>query len=69
MGFWGRRSGDGGVAGDGTGKLNCFIVNMLRYFSWKAVSPKGMMFPLLTRSVMGSSRTSFSFFLVAPIFL
>lgn len=39
-------NGDG-VAGDGTGKLNCFIVNMLRYFSWKALSRAGMIFPLL----------------------
>lgn len=42
------------MAGDGTGKLNCFIVNMLRYFSWKAVALKGKLFPLLTSSVMGS---------------
>lgn len=52
VGFWGV--GDGvGVAGDGTGKLNCFKVNMLRYFSWKAISLKGV-FPQLTSSVMGS---------------
>ena len=64
------------MAGDGTGKLNCFIVNMLRYFSWKAVSLKGMIFSLLTSSVMGpfsvekgkssSSSASFSFFHVDP---
>lgn len=45
VGFLGG-NGDG-VAGDGTGKLNCFIVNMLRYFSWKAISPERMIFPLL----------------------
>lgn len=55
--------GDGdGVAGDGTGKLNCFIVNMLRYFSWKAVSLKGTVFPLLTSSVMGSVFFQYFFF-------
>lgn len=53
VGFLGGGDGDG-VAGDGTGKLNCYMVNMLRYFSWKAASLKGMLFPLLTNFVMGS---------------
>lgn len=42
------------MTGDRTGKLNCFIVNMLRYFSWKAVLLKGVIFPLLMSSAIGS---------------
>lgn len=32
------------VAGDGMGKLNCFIVNMLRYFFLESVLLKGTVY-------------------------
>lgn len=35
---------------------------MLRYFSWKAASLKGTVFPLLTSSVMGSVFFQYFFF-------
>lgn len=41
---WGGKNGDG-VAGDGTGKLNCFIVNMLDTFPGRLFTERNAISP------------------------